>query len=192
MKPDAFEEKATARPVGVVVRRTTTRWARAHDSAVFSRDEQDTNADSGLACAVEVDMLRCSFRSIAGARVSARHHAHVFGCAAQSAVEPWTGLKTSDLDTIYVRDVNGAEMSGKLLQLNPDSLVLLVGGVERRFDLPEVSRIQKRDSLKNGTRHRRCHRDHDGRACRRNVGLSRRRTGWQLRRASCHCRLRCR
>jgi hypothetical protein len=42
-------------------------------------------------------------------------------------------------------------MSGKLLQLNPDSLVLLVDGVERRLDLPEVSRIQKRDSLKNGT-----------------------------------------
>jgi hypothetical protein len=100
---------------------------------------------------VEVDMLRCSFRPLLVLASVLATTLTSSAAPAQSAVEPWAGLKTSDLDTIYVRDVNGAEMSGKLLQLNPDSLLLLVGGVERRFDLPEVSRIQKRDSLKNGT-----------------------------------------
>src|SRR4051794_2552047 len=96
-------------------------------------------------------MLRCSLRRFL---VLASVLATTLTCSAaraQTAVDRWTGLKTGGLDTVYVRDVNGAETSGKLLQLNPDSLVLLVGGAERRFDLPEVSRIQKRDSLKNGT-----------------------------------------
>ena len=132
-------------------------------------------------------MLRCSFRPLLVLASVLATTLTSSAAPAQSAVEPWAGLKTSDLDTIYVRDVNGAEMSGKLLQLNPDSLLLLVGGVERRFDLPEVSRIQKRDSLKNGTVIGAVTGIRDGRACRRNVGLSRRRTGWQLRGAPCHC-----
>ena len=96
-------------------------------------------------------MLRCScrrFLAIASLLVSGIAPS---AAAAQPALERWTGLKTAGLDTIYVRDVSGIETSGKLLQLNPDSLVLLAGGVERRFELTEVSRIQKRDSLKDGT-----------------------------------------
>ena len=52
---------------------------------------------------------------------------------------------------MYVLDRSGAETTGRLLGLNPDSLVLLVDGIERRFDMTSVTRIQKRDSLKNGT-----------------------------------------
>ena len=70
---------------------------------------------------------------------------------AQSSIDGWRGLKTEDLQTIYVKDTSGRETAGKLLHLNPDSLVLLVDGGERRVDLNDVTRIQKRDSLRNGT-----------------------------------------
>ena len=52
---------------------------------------------------------------------------------------------------MYVLDNTGTETSGKLLRLNPDSIVLLVDGAERRFETARVARIQKRgDSLRNG------------------------------------------
>ena len=52
---------------------------------------------------------------------------------------------------MYVLDNAGTETSGKFLRLNPDSIVLLVDGAERRFETSRVARIQKRgDSLRNG------------------------------------------
>ncbi len=71
-------------------------------------------------------------------------------CAQESALT-WPGLNPSGLSTVYVLDDAGVETSGRLLQLNPDSLVILVGGAERRFEAARVRRIQKRgDSLRNG------------------------------------------
>ena len=69
----------------------------------------------------------------------------------QSTSERWPGLASSQLQTVYVLDRSGIETTGKLLGLSPDTLVLLVADVERRFDRADVARIQKRDSLKNGT-----------------------------------------
>jgi hypothetical protein len=71
--------------------------------------------------------------------------------SAQDAAANWPGLVSSRLSTVYVLDNTGAETSGKLLQLNPDSIVLLVDGAERQFETARVARIQKRgDSLRNG------------------------------------------
>jgi hypothetical protein len=71
--------------------------------------------------------------------------------SAQEATSNWPGLVSSRLSTVYVLDNTGVETSGKLLQLNPDSIVLLVDGAERRFETARVARIQKRgDSLRNG------------------------------------------
>jgi hypothetical protein len=70
---------------------------------------------------------------------------------AQQAASSWPGLDPSRLSTVYVLDKSGTETAGKLLRLNPDSLVLLVDGAERQFESARVARIQKRgDSLRNG------------------------------------------
>jgi hypothetical protein len=70
---------------------------------------------------------------------------------AQDTASNWPGLAASGLSTVYVLDDAGVETSGKLLRLNPDALVLLVGGAERRFEAARVRRIQQRgDSLRNG------------------------------------------
>jgi hypothetical protein len=71
---------------------------------------------------------------------------------AQDTPRGWPGLAPSGLSTIYVLDDTGVETSGRLLRLNPDSLVLIVdGGAERRFEAARVTRIQRRgDSLRNG------------------------------------------
>ena len=69
----------------------------------------------------------------------------------QPTSEVVKGLRPSGLPTVYVRDSAGVETQGKLLALSPESLTLLVDGVERRLDLSSVTRIQRRDSLKNGT-----------------------------------------
>jgi len=70
---------------------------------------------------------------------------------AQDTTQKWPGLSTSELSTVYVLDDAGAETSGKLVRLNPDSIVILAGGAERRFDAAHVRRVQKRgDSVRNG------------------------------------------
>jgi hypothetical protein len=69
----------------------------------------------------------------------------------QTPAEQWPGLSSSGLQTVYLRDQSGTETSGKLLGLDSDSVMLLVDGNERRFDKADVARIQKRDSIKNGT-----------------------------------------
>lgn len=70
---------------------------------------------------------------------------------AQDALQHWPGFKTTGLPTVYVRDDTGAEVSGRLLRLDADAIVLLVGDVEQRIEARRVTRIQKRgDSLRNG------------------------------------------
>ena len=69
----------------------------------------------------------------------------------QSTLDQWKGINVSGLQTVFVRDTAGVETTGKLLALSPDSLTMLVDGVERQFDARRVGRIQTRDSLKNGT-----------------------------------------
>ena len=71
--------------------------------------------------------------------------------AGQPALEHWEGLSPTALQTVFVRDSTGVETTGKLLALSSDSLTILVDGVERRFEAGDITRIQKRDSLKNGT-----------------------------------------
>ena len=51
---------------------------------------------------------------------------------------------------MFVQDSAGTEVSGKLVGIRPDALVLRIDGVEHRIDRDHVRRIQKRDSLKNG------------------------------------------
>jgi hypothetical protein len=71
--------------------------------------------------------------------------------SAQGTAQSWPGLATAGLPTVYVLDDGDVEISGRLLRLNPDSLVLLVGDAERRLDAARVRRIEKRgDSLRNG------------------------------------------
>jgi hypothetical protein len=70
---------------------------------------------------------------------------------AQDATARWPGLATSELSTVYVLDDAGVETSGKLIRLDPDAIVVLVGGAERRFDAARIRRVQKRgDSIRNG------------------------------------------
>lgn len=70
---------------------------------------------------------------------------------AQDPPPRWMGLKTAELSTVYVLDDAGSETPGKLLRIDPDALVILVGGAERRFDLAHVVQVRRRgDSLKNG------------------------------------------
>ncbi len=73
------------------------------------------------------------------------------GAAAQDTLSRWPGLDVTRLSTVYVLDDAGVETTGKLLRIDPDAVVLLVGGTERRVEAPHVRRIDKRgDSLKNG------------------------------------------
>jgi len=70
---------------------------------------------------------------------------------AQGAAQGWPGKVKAGSSTVYVLDDTGMEVSGRLLRLDPDSLVLLVGDTERRFEAARVRRIEKRgDSLRNG------------------------------------------
>lgn len=70
---------------------------------------------------------------------------------AQETPQGWPGFDASGLSTLYVLDDTGSETAGRLLRLEPDSLVLFVNGAERRFDASRVRRIEKRgDSLRNG------------------------------------------
>ena len=78
----------------------------------------------------------------------------LFTPAIVQAQEPpagWQGLELSSLDTVYVTDDAGQRTEGKLLRFDPDALVMLVDGIERKIDKTRVMRIDKRgDSLKNG------------------------------------------
>jgi hypothetical protein len=70
---------------------------------------------------------------------------------AQEPEPAWKGLDRSALSTVFVLDDAGVETRGQLLRLDPDAIVVLVNGSERRFDTARVARVSKRgDSLKNG------------------------------------------
>lgn len=73
--------------------------------------------------------------------------------SAQPSLEPWIGLRSTHLQTVYVLDGSGTETKGRLLSLTSDALLLLVEdgeGSERRFARTDIVRLQTRDSLKNG------------------------------------------
>lgn len=73
------------------------------------------------------------------------------GVVSGQAVPGWPGLDPGRLPTVYVLDDANQETAGRLLRLNPDSLVLLVDGTERRFEASRVKRLSRHgDSLKNG------------------------------------------
>lgn len=73
------------------------------------------------------------------------------GAAWAQEPAPAPGLRTAALATAFVRDDHGVETAGKLLRLDNKSVVLIVDGREREFDLAHVWSVQKRgDSLKNG------------------------------------------
>ena len=64
---------------------------------------------------------------------------------------PAQDLQTRGLSTAFVRDESGVETRGKLLRLDRTSVVLIVDGRDREYDLAHVWSVQKRgDSLKNG------------------------------------------
>jgi hypothetical protein len=69
----------------------------------------------------------------------------------QEPAGTWPRMDLAQLPTIYVTDESGAETTGTLLRFEPDAVVLLVDGAERRLEASRVRRIQKRgDSLTNG------------------------------------------
>ncbi len=70
--------------------------------------------------------------------------------AAQTSITAWTGLDTTHLQTVFVRERSGVETRGRLLSLGDESLSLLVDGREQRFARADVDRIQRRDTLRNG------------------------------------------
>lgn len=69
---------------------------------------------------------------------------------AQSAVPP-EGLHVKALPAAVVHGKNGVETRGKLLAIDDASVVLLVEGAQRRFELSQVTQvIRSGDSLRNG------------------------------------------
>jgi hypothetical protein len=70
---------------------------------------------------------------------------------AQGTTQTWAGLDKAELSMVYVIDDRGVETSGRLLRIDPDALVLVVGDTERRFEAARVRLVEKRgDSLRNG------------------------------------------
>jgi hypothetical protein len=70
---------------------------------------------------------------------------------AQEPGPAWQGIDRSALSTVFVLDEAGVETQGQLVRLDPDAIVVLVDGSERRFDTRRVARVTRRgDSLKNG------------------------------------------
>lgn len=76
----------------------------------------------------------------------------VAGPAAGQVPAPRAGLNPGALSTVFVLDDRGAQTKGKLLRLDERSILVLVNGQERTFELASVLKVEKRgDSLKNGT-----------------------------------------
>jgi hypothetical protein len=70
--------------------------------------------------------------------------------SAQVVDARWSGLERARESVVYVQDDSGVETTGRLLRVNPDLLVLRVAGSERQFELNRITRVQKRDSKRNG------------------------------------------
>jgi hypothetical protein len=61
------------------------------------------------------------------------------------------GLTAAGMPTVFVLDDRGVETRGRLVKLDDDGVVVLVGSAQRRFELARVNRVSRRgDSLKNG------------------------------------------
>ena len=61
------------------------------------------------------------------------------------------GVNAKALPTVFVEDDRGAETKGQLLRIDTESILVLVDGQARQFELANVRRVQKQgDSIKNG------------------------------------------
>lgn len=61
------------------------------------------------------------------------------------------GLSTDGLPEVFVLDDRGTETRGRLVRIDDETVVLLVGAAQRRFETRSVQRISRRgDSLRNG------------------------------------------
>lgn len=69
---------------------------------------------------------------------------------AQTLLDKWPKLTATRLQTVYVQDETGHEEHGRLLGFTPEALFVIVDGSERRFDRAAITKVQTRDSLKNG------------------------------------------
>lgn len=70
---------------------------------------------------------------------------------AQGAIHDWSRLDASGHPIVHVQSDTGSEVTGTLLKVERDSIVLRVSGVERSFNRAQIKRIDRRgDSLKNG------------------------------------------
>lgn len=69
----------------------------------------------------------------------------------QSEGEERGGLRRDRLPTVYLETTAGHDVSGKLLALSEREVVILAGSDERRFELANLKRVQRKgDSVKNG------------------------------------------
>ena len=61
------------------------------------------------------------------------------------------GLTPDGMPTVFVLDDRGVETRGRLLRLDDESVVVLVGGEQRSFETRRINTITRRgDSLRNG------------------------------------------
>jgi hypothetical protein len=61
------------------------------------------------------------------------------------------GLTPDGMPTVFLLDDRGIETRGQLLKLDDESVVVLVGTEQRRFETARINKITKRgDSLRNG------------------------------------------
>ena len=61
------------------------------------------------------------------------------------------GLTPAGMPSVFVTDDRGVETPGRLVRLDADAVVVLVGDEQRRFETARIVRVEKRgDSLRNG------------------------------------------
>jgi hypothetical protein len=71
--------------------------------------------------------------------------------APASAQQSGPVVNEKALSPVTVFDDRGVRTPGRLLRIDPESVVVLVNGQERRFELEHVTKVEKRgDSLRNG------------------------------------------
>ena len=81
--------------------------------------------------------------------------AMVLAAAPVAAQEPLpavpAGANMAVFSTVFVHDGRGSQIKGKLLRLDDESILVLVNGQERRIELANIWKVEKRgDSLRNG------------------------------------------
>lgn len=71
--------------------------------------------------------------------------------AAQEALDAWSRLDATSRPTVSVLADAGKEVTGTLLRVEPDAIVLGVRGREERFERTHITRVDRRgDSVRNG------------------------------------------